>query len=73
MAMTYNMHIDLLLRPERSLILRTLLKNIIQQGMRVLDAGCGSGILSIWAAQFGAKEVVSVDMNDPDSQPPPTF
>ena len=31
---------------------------------RVLDYGCGSGILAIGAAKFGAKEVVAVDIDE---------
>ncbi|APW44073.1 50S ribosomal protein L11 methyltransferase [Rhodoferax saidenbachensis] len=31
---------------------------------RVLDYGCGSGILAIGAAKFGAKDVVAVDIDD---------
>ena len=31
---------------------------------RVLDYGCGSGILAIGAAKFGAREVVAVDIDD---------
>ncbi len=31
---------------------------------RVLDYGCGSGILAIGAAKFGATEVVAVDIDD---------
>jgi ribosomal protein L11 methyltransferase len=34
-----------------------------EQG-RVLDYGCGSGILAIGAAKFGASEVVAVDIDD---------
>ncbi len=30
---------------------------------RVLDYGCGSGILAIGAAQFGAREIVAVDID----------
>ncbi len=33
------------------------------EGMRVLDFGCGSGILAIAAARLGAREVVAVDID----------
>lgn len=33
-------------------------------GQRVLDYGCGSGILAIGAAKFGAKEVDAVDIDE---------
>lgn len=32
-------------------------------GARVLDVGCGTGILSMFSAKAGAKRVVSVDMS----------
>ncbi len=32
-------------------------------GQRVLDSGCGSGILAIGAAKFGASEIVAVDID----------
>jgi ribosomal protein L11 methyltransferase len=32
-------------------------------GKRVLDYGCGSGILAIGAARFGAKEIDAVDID----------
>ena len=35
----------------------------IQPGERVLDLGCGSGLLSIAAAKLGARSVVAVDMD----------
>jgi len=47
------------------LVLNFLEKNI-QPGSRVLDYGCGSGILAIAAAKLGAGEVVAVDI-DPQS------
>ena len=37
----------------------------VRPTVRVLDAGCGSGILSIAAAKLGAREVLAVDI-DPD-------
>ena len=33
------------------------------QGQRVLDYGCGSGILAMGAARFGASEIVAVDID----------
>jgi len=35
----------------------------IQSGERVMELGCGTGILSISAAKLGAKRVVAVDIN----------
>jgi ribosomal protein L11 methyltransferase len=34
------------------------------QGQRVLDYGCGSGILAIGAAKFAAREVDAVDIDE---------
>jgi len=33
-------------------------------GLRVIDYGCGSGILAIAAARLGAREVVAIDIDD---------
>ncbi|MEG1859736.1 MAG: 50S ribosomal protein L11 methyltransferase [Christensenellaceae bacterium] len=41
----------------------TLLEEFIEEGMTVIDAGCGSGILSIAAAKFGAKKVYAYDLD----------
>ncbi len=32
-------------------------------GLRVLDYGCGSGILAIGAAKFGARDIIAVDID----------
>ncbi len=39
------------------------LETSVQSGDRVLDMGCGSGILSVIAALLGAKEVTGVDID----------
>jgi len=41
-----------------------LLEEVIAGGERVLDAGCGSGILSIAAAKLGASTVRAVDLDE---------
>lgn len=42
-----------------------LMEKYISPGMKVLDMGCGSGILSIAAARLGAGSILGVD-NDPN-------
>lgn len=49
--------------PTTKLVAR-LMYNYLKSGDRVLDVGCGTGILSIIAKKLGAKKVVAVD-NDP--------
>jgi ribosomal protein L11 methyltransferase len=48
--------------PTTLLCLRWLAGNVAQ-GMSVLDYGCGSGILAIAAAKFGAARVAGVDID----------
>ena len=40
-----------------------LLESYVQNGMRVLDVGCGSGILAICAAKLGAAECKAYDID----------
>ena len=39
------------------------LERYVDNGAKLLDIGCGSGILSIVAAKLGAKEVIGVDLD----------
>lgn len=34
------------------------------QGRDFLEIGCGTGVLSVFAARFGAKRIVSIDVNE---------
>ncbi len=49
--------------PTTSLMMRHLQKQVY--GQRVLDIGCGSGILSLAAAAAGAKEIIGIDIDLP--------
>ena len=42
----------------------TALSDHVQPGDRVLDVGCGTGILSIIAARLGATAVTAIDLNN---------
>lgn len=42
----------------------TLLESLVQGGERVLDLGCGSGILSIAALRLGAASALAVDIDE---------
>jgi SAM-dependent methyltransferase len=57
-------HFELLMRWERSLALKAAIERAVLPGTRVLDAGCGSGLLSMWAARAGAARVVGIDTGD---------
>ncbi len=48
--------------PTTRLVLNLMSKHVA--GMSVLDIGCGSGILSLAAATFGAKSVFGLDIDD---------
>ena len=49
--------------PTTRMCLRWIAKHGVQ-GQRVLDYGCGSGILAIGAAKYGAREIDAVDIDD---------
>lgn len=61
--MTPYQHLQLLKRFDRTFNLARIIERIVKPGFRVLDAGCGLGLLGQWAAQLGA-EVLSVDLDD---------
>lgn len=64
MSLGVHNHLDLLARYERGLMLKEAIFRAVQPGDVVLDAGCGTGILSLWAAQAGASRVYAVDHGD---------
>ena len=49
---------------ETTYMIVSLLLNMDLKGKRVLDCGCGTGILSIVAAKCGAKEAVCYDIDE---------
>ena len=53
-------------RHESTRIMIKLINGIDMKGKKVLDIGCGSAILSLYAALLGAKNVLAVD-NDEDT------
>jgi ribosomal protein L11 methyltransferase len=53
-------------RHESTRLMFMLMKQIDMAGKSILDIGCGSGILSLYANSLGAKKIVSVD-NDMDA------
>jgi SAM-dependent methyltransferase len=64
MRMNLDHHVNLLLRWDRGLPARDVISQVVQPGMSVMDAGCGTGIMGLWAAQAGASRVIGVDSND---------
>lgn len=49
---------------ETTQMILSQLVDIVQDGMRVLDCGCGTGILSLAAARLGAGDVVAYDIDE---------
>lgn len=56
-------HLDLAIRYDRTFNLRPAIEEAIPPDGVVLDAGCGIGLLSFWALQAGAAQVVAVDIS----------
>ena len=53
-------------RHESTKLMLKLMRLIDMKGKRVLDMGCGSGILSLYARLLGARKIMAVD-NDTDT------
>jgi ribosomal protein L11 methylase PrmA len=64
MMMNFGHHLNLLSRFDRGYSLQRSVFETVKKGNIVFDAGCGSGVLSVWAAQAGAKKVYAVDNGD---------
>ncbi|MBK8011013.1 MAG: class I SAM-dependent methyltransferase [Deltaproteobacteria bacterium] len=62
MHMNLNHHLNLLWRFDRGLCLKEVVLGTVREGDVVVDAGCGTGVLSLWAAKAGARKVYAVDM-----------
>src|SRR4051794_5659560 len=54
---------ECLLDRERTEALRAAIRRKVRPGDTVLDAGTGSGILALFAAEAGARKVYAVDAN----------
>lgn len=62
--MRFHQHKQLLGRWQRSLGLYKALETAMRPGITVLDAGCGTGLSSLWALQLGAGRVIGADLED---------
>lgn len=59
-----GIHAAMLEDVQRSLPFQHALRTLVQPGMRVLDVGAGTGILSLWALQAGAAHVDAIDNSE---------
>jgi SAM-dependent methyltransferase len=59
-------HLRLLLRVDRGRSIESAVARAVRPGSRVLDAGCGSGILSLLALKAGASQAVAIDRDNID-------
>ena len=60
----YAIHHEMLSDRVRTETYQAALKSSKLRGARVLDIGCGTGILSMFSAQAGASQVVGVDCSE---------
>ncbi|CCD22751.1 uncharacterized protein NDAI_0A05960 [Naumovozyma dairenensis CBS 421] len=62
----YEIHQEMLQDSIRTLAYKNAIidNKHLFKGKIVLDVGCGTGILSMFAAKYGAKHVIGVDMSD---------
>lgn len=60
----YSIHHEMLSDRVRTESYQAALRSTKLKGARVLDIGCGTGILSMFSAQAGAQTVVGVDCSD---------
>lgn len=58
---TINTHLEMLLDQARTGAYRSAIQEVIKPGDRVLDFGCGTGVLSIFAERAGASKVYALD------------
>ena len=65
---------EILIRPEMAFgtghhettyMMISMMNEVSFEGAKVLDYGCGTGILSIFAAQLGAQSVMGIDIEKP--------
>ena len=60
----YSIHETMLKDRPRTESYRDALETCDLKGKIVLDVGCGTGILSMFAARHGAKHVIGIDRSD---------
>lgn len=59
-----QLQLGLLRQSDRTMGLKESIAKHVKPGDVVLDAGCGTGVLSLLALQAGASKVVAIDSND---------